>query len=53
MTVQALDDSQNIAQYISRQSYKFASLQVHRFFERVAIITVHHSAMKLRKRRVK
>ena len=37
-TEQALEDIDNIAEFIAKDSVKYAKIQVHRFFERVEIL---------------
>lgn len=40
-TVQANDDVENIAEYIAKDSEKYASLQVQRFIEAVEILVTY------------
>ena len=40
-TDQAIDDIENIAEYISKDSLTFARIQTKRFFERAKILEIH------------
>ena len=40
-TDQALDDIENIAQFIEKDSLKYAKIQVQRFFDKADILTTH------------
>jgi toxin ParE1/3/4 len=40
-TDQALDDVENIAQFIEKDSPKYANIQVQRFFDKVKILETH------------
>jgi addiction module RelE/StbE family toxin len=43
-TDQALDDIENIAQFIEKDSPKYANIQVHRFFDKVKILEAYPNA---------
>ena len=43
-TDQALDDVDNIAEFIAKDSIKYAKIQVERFFDKVIILTTHPRA---------
>ena len=46
-TLQAIDDVNNIAEYISKDSVKYAELQVELFFERVKILKTFPNSGKI------
>jgi len=46
-TNRAIDDMLNIADYIGRDSKKYAKLQVDRFFQKVTILETHPQAGKI------
>jgi len=46
-TDQALDDIENIAQFIAKDSLKYANIQVQRFFDKAEILTTHPHAGRI------
>ena len=46
-TLQSLEDIENIAQFISRESERFARIQVERFFQAEEIISEHPKAGRI------
>jgi len=46
-TDQALDDIENIAQFIEKDSLKYAKIQVQRFFDKADILTTHPQAGRI------
>ncbi len=46
-TDQALDDIENIAQFIEKDSPKYAHIQVQRFFDKVKILETHPHAGRI------
>lgn len=46
-TDQALGDIENIAQFIEKDSAKYANIQVHRFFDKVEILLTHPRAGRI------
>jgi toxin ParE1/3/4 len=46
-TDQALDDIDNIAEFIAKDSVKYAEIQVERFFDKVNVLTTHPSAGRI------
>ena len=46
-TNQALDDIENIAQFIEKDSLKYAKIQVQRFFDKADILTTHPHAGRI------
>jgi len=46
-TDQALDDIENIAQFIEKDSSKYANIQVQRFFNKAEILLTHPNAGRI------